>query len=183
MARRPGATFRIGTISLAQTSASGSGRRRPRGAFFRDGRRGGRWPNPITPRIMPGASIPFLIRARRGKAETELRGPTSSMSGFWFPRRTWLLCPIVHCTTTSAVVPYGGKIHRIGRTGGNVPTIGGSSVGGWRDSLSGLGRPSGVWALRASRDGLLATKRGFDHHTWPSHPKTFLSLFALSAVT
>jgi hypothetical protein len=35
-----GAAFRIGMISLSQTSASGSGRRRPRGAFFRDGRRG-----------------------------------------------------------------------------------------------------------------------------------------------
>ena len=35
-----GGHFNIGTISLSQTSASGSGRRRPRGAFFRDGRRG-----------------------------------------------------------------------------------------------------------------------------------------------
>jgi len=40
VARMPGVAFKIGTISLSQTSASGSGRRRPRGASFWDGRRG-----------------------------------------------------------------------------------------------------------------------------------------------
>jgi hypothetical protein len=39
IARMPGADFRIGTISPSQTSAKGSGRRRPRGAFFCEGRR------------------------------------------------------------------------------------------------------------------------------------------------
>ena len=37
---KPGAPFSIGTISLSHRSASGSGRRRPRGAFFCDGSRG-----------------------------------------------------------------------------------------------------------------------------------------------
>ena len=44
---RPGAAFNIGTISVSKTSASGSGRRRPRTPFFIDGRRGSRarrWP-------------------------------------------------------------------------------------------------------------------------------------------
>src|SRR6202040_3808020 len=35
--RRPGALFSKGTTSLSQTMASGSRRRRPRGAFFCDG--------------------------------------------------------------------------------------------------------------------------------------------------
>src|SRR6266567_2348685 len=40
IARMPGADFRIGTISPSQTSPNGSGRRRPRGAFFCEGSRG-----------------------------------------------------------------------------------------------------------------------------------------------
>src|SRR5262245_19455481 len=40
--RRPGALFSKGTTSLSQTMASGSQRRRPRGAFFCDGSRGSR---------------------------------------------------------------------------------------------------------------------------------------------
>jgi hypothetical protein len=38
--RRPGALFSKGTTSLSQTAASGSCRRRPRGAFFCEGSRG-----------------------------------------------------------------------------------------------------------------------------------------------
>jgi hypothetical protein len=37
--RRPAAFFSSGTTSLSQTSASGSSRRLPRGAFFWDGSR------------------------------------------------------------------------------------------------------------------------------------------------
>ena len=39
MGRSPGAAFSMATTSLSQTLASGSGRRRPRGAFFCEGSR------------------------------------------------------------------------------------------------------------------------------------------------
>jgi hypothetical protein len=39
IARSSGAAPSIGTISLCHTLASGSGRRRPRGAFICDGKR------------------------------------------------------------------------------------------------------------------------------------------------